>query len=413
MTTAEDLRLIERLHGGLPLVDRPYAAVGAELGMDESDVIARLERLLTDGVLTRFGPLFQIERAGGCFVLCAMAVPAHRFDAVAAIVNARAEVAHNYRREHALNMWFVAAAESPEAVEAALRAIERDTGLDVLRFPKEREYFVELRLPLREEACAIEPGSPSIPQVLRQAQDARSPSIPQGERIEFMHKPVRAEVSKPQASPSIPQGERIKCMHKSVRAEVSKPQASPSIRAQHVPCPEVSKDQGERIEFMRAGSISDVDRALVLATQGGLPLVPRPFDEVGARLGVSGQQVRERLAQMIDAGLVRRIGAVPNHYRLGFVANGMTVWDVDDERVDALGAAVGALPGVSHCYRRPRRAPLWRYNLFAMLHGKSREQVEAQRRDVRALLGDACRADDILYSTAILKKTGLRIKETS
>jgi siroheme decarboxylase len=159
--------------------------------------------------------------------------------------------------------------------------------------------------------------------------------------------------------------------------------------------------------------LNDFDRALVRATQGGLPLVPRPFDEVGARLGVSGQQVRQRLAQMIDEGLVRRIGAVPNHYRLGFTANGMTVWDVDDERVDALGAAVGALPGVSHCYRRPRRLPTWRYNLFAMLHGKSREQVEAQRRELRALLGDACRADDILYSTAILKKTGLRLTETS
>lgn len=147
----DDLRLIERLHGGLPLVERPYAAVGAELGLGEDEVIARLQRLLADGVLTRFGPLFQIERAGGRFVLCAMAVPAGRFDAVAAQVNARPEVAHNYRREHALDLWFVAAADSPAAVEAALQAIEADTGLEVLRFPKEREYFVELRLPLSAE----------------------------------------------------------------------------------------------------------------------------------------------------------------------------------------------------------------------------------------------------------------------
>lgn len=147
----DDLRLIERLHGGLPLVERPYAAVGAELGLGEDEVIARLQRLLADGVLTRFGPLFQIERAGGRFVLCAMSVPAGRFDAVAAQVNARPEVAHNYRREHALNLWFVAAADSPAAVEAALQAIEADTGLEVLRFPKEREYFVELRLPLSAE----------------------------------------------------------------------------------------------------------------------------------------------------------------------------------------------------------------------------------------------------------------------
>ncbi|MBL8334972.1 MAG: AsnC family transcriptional regulator [Rubrivivax sp.] len=157
--------------------------------------------------------------------------------------------------------------------------------------------------------------------------------------------------------------------------------------------------------------LDDFDRALIRATQGGLPLVPRPFDAVGEQLGVSGDRVRERLAQMLQQGLVRRIGAVPNHYRLGFTANGMTVWDVDDERVDALGAAVGALPGVSHCYRRPRRLPQWRFNLFAMLHGRSRGEVEAQRLQVRALLGAACRADDVLYSTAILKKTGLRLSE--
>jgi DNA-binding Lrp family transcriptional regulator len=113
---------------------------------------------------------------------------------------------------------------------------------------------------------------------------------------------------------------------------------------------------------------------------------------------------------MIDEGLVRRIGAVPNHYRLGYSANGMTVWDVDDAQVDALGERVATLPGVSHCYRRPRELPGWPYNLYAMLHGRSREAVEAQRREIRALLGPASRADEVLYSTAILKKTGLRIE---
>lgn len=157
--------------------------------------------------------------------------------------------------------------------------------------------------------------------------------------------------------------------------------------------------------------LDDFDRALIAATQGGLPVVARPYEAVGAMLGVSGERVRERLAQMLDEGLIRRIGTVPNHYKLGFTANGMSVWDVDDARVDALGAAVGALPFVSHCYRRPRHAPAWPYNLFAMLHGRSREEVETQRSQVAALLGDACRGHDILYSTAILKKTGLRIHE--
>ena len=159
-------------------------------------------------------------------------------------------------------------------------------------------------------------------------------------------------------------------------------------------------------------ALSDFDRRLIAATQGGLPLLPRPYEAVGAMLGVSGEAVRERLTGMLAEGLIRRIGAVPNHYKLGFTANGMTVWDVDDARVDALGATIGALPGVSHCYRRPRHRPEWPYNLFAMVHGRSREEVERQAARIEALLGDACRGHDILNSSAILKKTGLRIAST-
>lgn len=156
-------------------------------------------------------------------------------------------------------------------------------------------------------------------------------------------------------------------------------------------------------------ALDPFDRALIAATQGGLPIVARPYEAVGAMLGVSGERVRARLAQLLEAGVIRRIGIVPNHYKLGFVANGMSVWDVDDAQVDALGAAVGALPFVSHCYRRPRHAPDWPYNLFAMLHGRTRAEVQAQAARVAELLGQACRAHDILYSTAILKKTGLRL----
>ena len=152
------------------------------------------------------------------------------------------------------------------------------------------------------------------------------------------------------------------------------------------------------------------DRALIAATQGGLPLVARPYEAVGAMLSVPGEQVRERLAQMLEGGLVRRIGAVPNHYRLGYTANGMSVWDVDDAQVSELGARVAQLPGVSHCYRRPRHLPDWPYNLFAMLHGTSREAVAVQAEEIAQMLGSACRGHDILYSTAILKKTGLRLK---
>jgi DNA-binding Lrp family transcriptional regulator len=148
MLSPDDLRLIDHLHGGFPLSDRPFAEVAQVLGWTEDTVIERLHQLLAQGDLTRFGPLFQIERAGGQFVLAAMAVPEARFDAVAALLGTMSEVAHNYRRTHRLNMWFVIGADSPEAATAALARIEAQTGLPVLAFPKEREYFVELRLPL-------------------------------------------------------------------------------------------------------------------------------------------------------------------------------------------------------------------------------------------------------------------------
>ena len=158
--------------------------------------------------------------------------------------------------------------------------------------------------------------------------------------------------------------------------------------------------------------LTDFDRRLIAATQSGLPLVERPYEAVGAMIGASSEQVRERLAQLIASGLVRRIGAVPNHYRLGYVANGMTVWDVADDKVDALGDRVGQLPGVSHCYRRPRELPRWPYNLFAMVHGRSRDEVERQADEIAHVLGNDCRAHDILYSSKVLKKTGLRLTES-
>ncbi len=152
-----------------------------------------------------------------------------------------------------------------------------------------------------------------------------------------------------------------------------------------------------------------IDRHLIRATQSGLPLVVRPYHAIADRLGLSPDDVMTRLKRLLDAGIIRRIGAVPNHYRLGYVANGMTVWDVPDERVDEFGRRIGALDCVSHCYHRPRHRPDWPYNLFAMVHGRNREEVEQKAGQIADLLGDVCRARDILYSTRILKKTGLRI----
>lgn len=143
---AIDRRIVNAMQGGFPICERPYQVLAERLGLTEADLLARLERLLRDRVLTRFGPLYNADRLGGSNVLAAMAVPEADFERVAELVNALPEIAHNYRREHPLNMWFVGAAETADKVEAAFCAIEAATGLAVQRFPKEREYFVELRL---------------------------------------------------------------------------------------------------------------------------------------------------------------------------------------------------------------------------------------------------------------------------
>ena len=143
---AIDRALLDELQAGIAVCERPFAAVAARLGLDETALVERLARMLDTGVLSRFGPMYDAERLGGRFTLCAMAVPEARFDEVAAIVNSFDETAHNYARAHRLNMWFVLAAEQPERIAAVIAEIQRGTGLQVLDLPKEEEFFIGLRL---------------------------------------------------------------------------------------------------------------------------------------------------------------------------------------------------------------------------------------------------------------------------
>lgn len=156
-------------------------------------------------------------------------------------------------------------------------------------------------------------------------------------------------------------------------------------------------------------AVDAIDRALIVATQGGLPLVARPYHAIAESLQLEPEDVMRRMRRLHEVGVIRRLGVVPNHYAIGYRANGMSVWDVPDELVDPLGEFVGAFEFVSHCYRRPRRLPQWPYNLFAMVHGKSRDEVEQQVAQIADFLGGQARSHSILYSTRILKKTGLRL----
>jgi DNA-binding Lrp family transcriptional regulator len=317
-------RFINRYQGGFPLEEHPFENLAAALDSDPQTLIERIRCLLEDGTLSRFGPLFDAASMGGALTLAALCVPPARFDEVAEQVNSLPEVAHNYQREHELNMWFVIAAESTALLQRAIERIEQTVNLPVYNFPKQQTFYLGLWILVDETG---------------------------------------------------------------------------KVRTQPVPGP---LKQGGMI-------IDELDRGIVRASQQGLPLQAAPYTEIAALCGCDTATVLGRMRRMLDCGVIRRIGAVPNHYRLGLAANGMSVWDVDDERLQELGARVGRLDFVSHCYARPRHLPRWPYNLFAMVHGHDRDEVGTHVGEIADLLGRASRVHEVLFSTRILKKTGLRL----
>jgi DNA-binding Lrp family transcriptional regulator len=318
-------RIINDWQGGVPLSERPYADMAAALGCEEERLLTALQHLLEARWITRFGPFYDAAAMGGGLTLAAIPVPPPRFDAVTEIVNAHPEVAHNYRRDHRLNMWFVVATERPEQVAAVLRRIGEQTGLPVYDCPKQREFYIGLKLHIA--------GDGSV--------DTR---------------PLEGG-------------------------------ARPAARS---PAPDAA------------------DRRLIAATQAGLPLRSDPWSALAGPTGLDADEIPGRLSAMLASGIIRRIGIAPNHYRLGLRGNGMTVWNVPDEEVETIGRLIGASDFVSHCYQRPRHLPDWPYNLFAMLHGQDRAAVMQKL----ALLESRLPRDyphEVLFSSAILKKTGLRL----
>jgi DNA-binding Lrp family transcriptional regulator len=323
---------INHFQGNLPLEERPFQEIADQLGSTEDSIIAIVNKLKQDRLISRFGPLYDAARIGGGLTLAAMTVPEERYQMVTETVNRYREVAHNYRREHELNMWFVLATEQPEDLHEVISSIEKATGLAVLNFPKQQEFYIGLWLHLSSD------GKHSTVPVPHQVQD--------------------------------PINDSLKVL---------------------------------------GYDLDDTDRKLISATQAGLPIEPSPYKNIADSLGLTQDDVLQRLTNMLYSGVIRRIGAVPNHYRLGLTANGMTVWDVPDNKIEQLGELIGKLDFVSHCYQRPRHLPVWPYNLFAMVHGHSEDEVEIKVKKIKTLLAENCSSYETLFSSAILKKTGLRL----
>ncbi len=317
-------KIINNFQGGFPITIEPFVDAAKQLDIDEKTLLDKIEFLLQHGFLSRFGPLFNADKIGGAFTLAALQVPEKQFESVTKIVNSYPEVAHNYRRNHRLNMWFVLASDKKNKIQYVLDDIENKTQLTVYNFPKTQEFYVGLYLHL-DEQCRVHTKS--------------------------------------------------------------------------------ATNQYTNENF----DIDSIDRKIIKATQAGLPLLERPYNFIAKQVNTDEDAVIKRLDKMLECGIIRRIGVVPNHYKLGLTGNGMSVWDVPDEMVSELGEKIGALDFVSHAYQRPRHLPLWRYNLFAMVHGQDKNEVKQKVKTIFEILGKNCKQHEILFSLDILKKTGMRL----
>lgn len=293
----EDLteKLLNDFQRNFPLNPLPFEQIAIALNTSTEVVIEKLKELQARGAVSRVGPVFSPNTVG-VSTLAAMAVPADKLEQVAEQVNAYEQVNHNYEREHAFNLWFVATADNHDTLQDTLNSIQKQTGYKVLSLPLLKEYHIDLgfRMDLKDHHDIDEVETPT------------------------------------------------------------------SISTSDILTAEAQLASAED---------------LIEVIQSGLPLVARPYHEIAQRLGWSEQMVIEKLKTMIDGGIIKRLGIVVRHHELGYRANAMVVWDVADDQVDQLGQQLGMQDCVTLCYQRPRMLPEWPYNLFCMVHGRSREEV--------------------------------------
>lgn len=307
--------LIDGFQRDFPIVARPYAKIGARIGLSEAQVIERLAALSARGAVSRVGAVVRPHSAG-CSTLAAVAAPPDRIETIAALIDAHEGVNHNYERENVWNLWFVVTGRDQGDVDATLESIARETRSPVLNLPLERSYHIDLGFSIFD-------------------------------------------------------------------APREKPRAAPL-----------------------KGKADADDRRVLGSIETGLALDPRPFALAALAAGLSENETMARIAAMIERGVITRFGVIVRHRAFGFTSNAMTVWDIDDAAVDEIGDMFAREPGVTLCYRRPRRAPHWRYNLFTMVHGRDRASALAIVDRLAQVTGAASRAHDVLFSLRCFKQRG-------
>lgn len=317
-----DFRLLNEFQRDFPLEVAPYQVLAQALGCDEATVLNALRRLQQQGAISRVGAVFSPRRIGAS-TLAALAVPPKRLDAVAEIVSSYPEVNHNYERENAWNLWFVATAPDVAHLERTLAGIVTATDCPLIRLPLEEEFHIDLGFDL---------GG--------------------GSKAQVTSRPVRLTES--------------------------------------------------------VAAWSAADQRLMAALQDGLALEARPYARLAERAGLAEGEVLHRLGDWLERGLIKRFGVVVRHHELGWTANAMCVWDVPDSEVSAIGERLARQEGVTLCYRRARDLPAWRYNLYCMIHGRARDEVEARVEQINAEAGLAACPHTVLFSLRRYKQRGAR-----
>ncbi len=363
-------RLLNNWQRGFPLSNRPFVHVGQAEGATETEVIEVFAKGLQRGAISRIGGVWA-PGVGGAALLCAMAVPPERLEAVAALVSAHPGVNHNYEREHALNLWFVITGTGAEPLDQALTAIESETALPVTRLKMVRPYRIDLGFDLHRPAV----GGSAIRQ--------RPP--------------------------------RVDAADRALAALVEAGLPMVSRQASNVGVRTALDVRGGVADLANTSGIGG-DQRLATNADDGTPiqhlrpdatLVAEPFTHWADQLGVPTANVLARIQAWLDAGTLRRFGLVVRHHELGFGANAMTVFDLPDEQVDAFGERLATQPGITLCYRR-ERAPGWRYNLYCMVHGRSRDETLALLHAAIAAAGLAEQPRQVLFSRRRFKQTGAR-----
>lgn len=347
-----DLALLDRFQRDFPLESRPFARIAGKLGLGEGDAIDRLSRMQAAGRIARVGGTVRPNTAGAS-TLAALAVPEDRIEEVAAIVGAEPGVNHSYLREAAWNLWFVATAPDATALDAMLARIEERTRPDPAR--------------------PADLSGASLPSP-RGGGEASGRTLPPHLLDLRLVRPFNIDLGFPLAGG---------------------PVAMPDGR-------------GVEPAILRAD-----DRPLLHALSEGLDLTPRPYAALALRLGREEAAVTSRIAVLLAAGILTRLGVIVRHRALGFTANAMVVWDVAEAATQDAGLSLAALPGVTLAYERRPVPGVWPYRLYCMIHARSRPEALAVLQTARALPALAGTDHRVLFSTRCFKQSGARLSEAA